>query len=407
MKKIAIIIFICSLLINLYAGDPGTKSLTFLNIAPNACVAGMGESFTALADDVSCVYWNPAGLAVIKNMEVGVNYNLYFEEMSYMNLQFAGDLGFGDLGVNVSTFQYGDIDNYVNGTLSGSISPSDLLASVSYGFALFKNVYLGLTGKYISEKLTDDYKGTSIAGDGGILIISPLGSFLKPLQFGAVLQNIGMGPKFDTDSNDLPVMIKTGLAYKIRLAKALAKLKDINLSCDVLLPSDADLGVRIGTELWWYHLPGGLDAAIRAGLKAPQDLGFSSGLTFGGGIRAFNLEVDYALVNFGDLGTTHRVGMTYKFGKIDKPIDDVTGTINEFDKEMDEDDFDFEDRSKELDKKKDLIKDKKDKAKKEARRKKESAEKKRKEAEAKAKREAEKKKKEVDEDLEEDFEFEE
>ncbi|MBU1078614.1 MAG: PorV/PorQ family protein, partial [Spirochaetes bacterium] len=284
-----------------------------------------------------------------------------FEEMTYMNLQFAGLFGFGNLGLNVSTFSYGDIDNYIDGTLTGTVAPSDMMLSLSYGLMVAKDLHAGLTIKYVSEKLTDEYSGTAFAGDIGLIYGIPLGALFKkdltqPLYIGIVAQNVGMGPQFDQEKNDLPMNIRAGLAYKIRFPSALAKLKDINLTLDLLVPTDADVGVRYGTEMWWYNLPGGLDASLRFGLKMPQDLGAASGITAGAGLRIFQVEVDYALVNFGDLGTTHRIGLTYKFGKIEKPVDEAPSA-------EEEEEFDFEDKPSGKNKKDDAkkaIKDKKE-----------------------------------------------
>ncbi|MDD5067083.1 MAG: PorV/PorQ family protein [bacterium] len=308
----------------LSAGEPGTKSMTFLNIAPNARVAGLGESFTALADDVSAIYWNPAGLSILKNMEVGLNYNMYFDDMSYLNLQFSRSFRFGSIGLNISSFNYGGIDNYVNGSLAGTIDSSDLMVMLGYSASLLNDLYFGINFKYVLEKLTSEYSGTALAGDIGLLYVNPLGtlvkqSYIKPLNFGIMVQNIGVGPKFEKEANSLPLNIRFGFSYKLRFAYAVAKLKDINFLLDFIAPSDSGFGIRYGTELWWYNLASGLDAALRLGLKAPQDLGFTSGLTVGVGLRIISLEIDYSFVNFGDLGLTHRMGLDYKFGKIEKP----------------------------------------------------------------------------------------
>ncbi|MCK5842468.1 MAG: hypothetical protein KAH31_09890, partial [Candidatus Sabulitectum sp.] len=40
-----------------------TTSVIWLDITPGARANGMGESFTAVADDATASYWNPAGLA--------------------------------------------------------------------------------------------------------------------------------------------------------------------------------------------------------------------------------------------------------------------------------------------------------------------------------------------------------
>ncbi len=324
MKKLSIFLLNIFIAVNLSAGETGSASMQFLNIAPNARVAAMGDSFTAQADDVSAAYWNPGGLNYLKNMEVGVNYNLYIENISFLNVMFAKNFSFGGLGVNLSALSFGSIDNYVDGELAGTISPTDLLFSVSYSREIMYNLSIGGTFKFMSESLTDEHTGSGIGFDVGLLYNDPLGifikkSFVKPLKFGFTVQNIGIGPKYETDNNSLPLSIKFGFAYKYRFAHSVAMLKDINLMLDFVVPNDASFGIRYGTELWWYNLGGMVDAALRFGIKAPQDLGFVSGITAGLGIRIYGIEIDYAVVNMGDLGLTHRIGMDYKFGAIVKP----------------------------------------------------------------------------------------
>jgi len=44
-------------------GKTGTAALQFLKLGVDARAIGMGEAYTAVSDDISSVYWNPAGLA--------------------------------------------------------------------------------------------------------------------------------------------------------------------------------------------------------------------------------------------------------------------------------------------------------------------------------------------------------
>ena len=48
-----------------YAGGKGTKACNFLTIGIGARAVGMGEAYTALADDADATAWNPAGLALL------------------------------------------------------------------------------------------------------------------------------------------------------------------------------------------------------------------------------------------------------------------------------------------------------------------------------------------------------
>src|SRR5690349_23851614 len=48
----------------------GTSSATFLRIGIGARAVGMGETFVAVANDPSAIYWNPAGLASLQRREV-------------------------------------------------------------------------------------------------------------------------------------------------------------------------------------------------------------------------------------------------------------------------------------------------------------------------------------------------
>lgn len=320
MKRIFLIFLILIAISSFaFAGDPGSKAMTFLNIAPNPRTTALGKAFIALADDVSAVYWNPAGVGNLKNMEIAGNMNMYIESIRYYNLQVAKPFFFGNLGLNLSVVSYGDIDNYKDGELIGTISPSDFLFTGVYSRKLNKNLFIGGSLKFASETLTDEHSGSAFGIDVGLLYLTP---YIKPLNFGLVIQNIGIGPKFDKERNSLPINIKFGFAYKYRFYRAVANLKDLNFVLDFIIPADASFGIRYGTEAWWYNLANGLlDVAVRVGFKFPSDLGILSALTFGAGIRMFNTQLDYALINYGDLGFTHRIGVLYRFGKIEKPIE--------------------------------------------------------------------------------------
>jgi len=52
----------------------GTTSAQFLKIGVGARAVGLGESFVAVANDPSAVYWNPAGLASLQRQELAISH---------------------------------------------------------------------------------------------------------------------------------------------------------------------------------------------------------------------------------------------------------------------------------------------------------------------------------------------
>src|SRR5258705_994367 len=52
----------------------GTTSGQFLKIGVGARAVGLGESFVAVANDPSAIYWNPAGLASLQRQEIELSH---------------------------------------------------------------------------------------------------------------------------------------------------------------------------------------------------------------------------------------------------------------------------------------------------------------------------------------------
>ncbi len=66
---------LCQTLFPVLGGErAGTTSMTFLKIGVNARAEGMAGAFVAVADDPSCLYWNPAGMVRMKRPS-GVLFN--------------------------------------------------------------------------------------------------------------------------------------------------------------------------------------------------------------------------------------------------------------------------------------------------------------------------------------------
>src|SRR5208282_3523353 len=60
-----------------------TSGADFLQIPSGARGAAMGGAFTAVADDVNALTWNPAGLSMLEYPEFGYLYMLYLGDTGY------------------------------------------------------------------------------------------------------------------------------------------------------------------------------------------------------------------------------------------------------------------------------------------------------------------------------------
>ncbi|HRU39820.1 MAG TPA: hypothetical protein P5511_08090, partial [Candidatus Goldiibacteriota bacterium] len=122
--------------------------------------------------------------------------------------------------------------------------------------------------------------------------------------------------------------IRAGFGFRFSLDSLMARFSDEALftfpendfaaGIDMIYyPQEAIARVNFGGEKFWqlnkYHSVG-----LRLGYKFISELGLVSGLTLGAGYKLTidkqtNIELDYSLNPYGDLGEAHRISMTGKF----------------------------------------------------------------------------------------------
>ena len=59
----------------------GTTAAQFLKIGVGARAVGMGSAFAATADDITSIYWNPAGLAANLSNEAMFNHTNWIADV--------------------------------------------------------------------------------------------------------------------------------------------------------------------------------------------------------------------------------------------------------------------------------------------------------------------------------------
>ena len=311
MKRILLIALVVMMNVSrLPASDPGSTGANFLkiNLAPRELA--MGSVGIGLADGPGAMFTNPAGLGSIGHQSLSFFYNIWLEGMSAQYLSYILPTGIGNFGANVNYFGYGKIQGYdASGTETSNIDAYDLCFLLSYGRSeILKGVSGGLNFKVLHEKLEKE-KAMAFGGDVGIKIdLGKSYNILKGVSLGCSVKNIGTGLKFDKEKAPLPLSYGVGIGVKRELLG-----EELNLGVDMNIPNDNSMYVGTGLEYWIKDI-----IAVRAGYNSKKDS--SNGLSLGIGIKADIFSMNYAFVDYGELGYTHRMGMDIKFGRHIKEV---------------------------------------------------------------------------------------
>ena len=281
------------------AADPGDTGLQFLKIGVGARSAAMGEAYSAVAQDPTAIYWNPAGIASITGREYHASHGEWISDVRYEYVAAVQGLRGHAIGAHVGFLHMGELDGRNDlGEFTGTFRSYDFSTGLTYGHRLFRSLELGITAKLLYEKI-DTFSALGVAADFGFRYRTPL----RGLTIAATATNIGSSMKFVEESFVLPAQGRVGAAYRTR-----SVLSGLLVAADLAMPNDGDVKALLGAELWVHEM-----VALRGGMKGNYDQEFG---TTGFGIRYHDYMFDYAYVPFSDsvLGATHRLSVGWHPG---------------------------------------------------------------------------------------------
>jgi outer membrane protein OmpA-like peptidoglycan-associated protein len=296
-----------------YSQSSTSTGAQFLEVPGGVRGAGMGGMFTAVADDISTTYWNTAGLALLKNIEVNASEVSYFANLNFNFVGLALPLSPGSvIGLN-GAFDFVPSFNSTNNPLATPGSENDFTIDLGFGQTFGQNLALGIGARFISTTLLS-YSATGGAVNAGMLLYTND----RNLTLGLSVQNLGQISSFTQYSTveSLPLDLRAGLAYRIQPQKPTNFL----LGVDVEQSGSDNPMIHTGGEAWVGI--SNVSLALRAGYSfnpSNQDLGGEAGASLGAGIRFTGFELNYALVPEGVLGDNQWFSLTYRFGTEAKP----------------------------------------------------------------------------------------
>ncbi|MBN1969208.1 MAG: PorV/PorQ family protein [Candidatus Delongbacteria bacterium] len=191
----------------------GTAAMTFLKIDVSARANALGGSFIGLANDVSTLHYNPAGMINIQQPDFGVSHTMYLADIQYTwgGLVFPLKEMNAAVGFQSSFLIVGDMDETTIDKPQGTgrtFSAHDMMVGASYAQMLTPKFYIGGTLKFLQEKLANE-SAWSVAGDVGTYYDTKW----KSLIFGMSIRNFGTAVEFINESADLPMMFVFGIGF--------------------------------------------------------------------------------------------------------------------------------------------------------------------------------------------------
>lgn len=276
----------------------GGASANFLEVEIGARPMGMGGAFVAVADDVTALHWNPAGLARFEGLQVfGMRTSVYsvdgLSEDAAMVGYGAGRQGFGLGWMRTGAdhiYDLYDEDTIVVGY--GIETPVDGLAAG----AAVKRFSIDAPGyDYYNDPAFNEGGDSGLACDLGLLY--DVGKW----GFGATVRNLGEPELSLLDTTDSPDPIHTELrvggSYIFREVMLMAA--EIRMPREVPDYYENRVEINLGTEIWFY------DAfALRAGLNRDR-------ITAGLGLKTRPVRIDVALLSERRIGSLYRLSAIF------------------------------------------------------------------------------------------------
>ena len=268
----------------------------YLRMGVGARALGMGGAFTAIADDATAAYWNPAGLVKIENIEATFMYAANMAVDRQLNyFAYAQWLGVGGLGVSWLNAGMGDMPRRNGeGVFQGTDEYADNAIMFSYGMEV-GSLMLGGTAKVLHQNVMNTTETGFGLDLGGMFNVS------DNVTAGLMIRDIG------SQYGDVNVPFDWRLGTAV---KALDGALCVGLDVDKVQQID-NFDIHLGAEYGMEVRPG-YHAFFRTGLNSVEDKAFTAGL----GIRVPYIQFDYTYMTEQDevaLGNNHRVSVTARF----------------------------------------------------------------------------------------------
>jgi hypothetical protein len=315
------------LLPNLGGQRVGISAFQFLKIGVGARGVAMGESFSAVANDVSALYYNPAGLAQMADNQAMASHTQYVVELQHEFFGAAVHLTENDvIGASFIVLHTADMEVTTETQPFGTgryFSFGDIAIGCTYARKMTDQFSFGVTLRYAEETM-DVLKMRGFLFDLGTYYWTGLGT----TRFAVVISNFGgdvapEGSVTELDGREVATFQAFSVPTVFRLGFAIDPINTeehrLTGSFQLNHPNDNSEHIRLGLEYGWrstLFLRAGVKRTLRQQLLQ-EDQTSAESYAAGLGVRLplgfSTVSADYAYSDFSQLGAVHRISLSMTF----------------------------------------------------------------------------------------------
>jgi hypothetical protein len=281
----------------------GGGGAAYLRLMVGARPMGMGGAFTGLADDVTAIFFNPAGISAIPHREaIAMHGALTFDrQYNYLAVTLPNHKGESSWGLSYMRLNVDGIPETRATAAGAPITNTDGTVTI---FSLFDDVEDNITLSYgwkYQEKLRAGVNVRHLHAElfrqeanGFGVDFGALYQATTDVRVGVSLRDMFSGIRWNAPPHrdSIPFTITAGVAVR--------GWKDALYMLDLFDVEGDEFGVRLGAEKWWKD-----HYAIRAGLN-------DGDFTVGASARFQSFQFDYAFQEQ-TLGDINRVSFIYRW----------------------------------------------------------------------------------------------
>ncbi len=291
----------------------GISTVQFLKIGVGGRASAMGDAFIAVANDVSALYWNPAGLSQFSENQIIISHNEWVVDINHDFLgavyHLDNDNSFGIAFTSLTMDKMKVTTEFAPFGTGEYFGFNDIAIALTYSRKMTEQFSFGGTIRYMEETL-DKLKMRGMMIDLGTFYWTGLGS----TRFAVTVSNFGndlapdgevvlVGNRKESEwqSFSPPTIFRIGFAFE----PVEDEINRLTASFQLNHPNDNSENFVVGTEYSYNKM-----FYLRAGYKFnvdEQNYSFGAGVSLP--ISIAKVSVDYAFSNFTRLGSAHRFSL--------------------------------------------------------------------------------------------------